>query len=370
MADLEFLSFRAGLPEYEVQAETLFRAAKSGDVEALWKFKWQHPRFRGKGIEDVRNASLEIDDARWVIAREYAFENWDDLVKFAAAIQSDAALQRFETAVEAVIHGDMSQLGTLIESDPELVRARSARRHHGTLLHYVAANGVENGRQRTPPNAVEIAQLLLDKGAEVDALADMYDAQCTTMSMLLSSCHPAHAGVQVQLAELLLDHGALMIGPGTNWKSSVMTALSFGYLPAAQAMIRRGAPIEDVSVAAGVGRLEEVRKLYPAANPLERQTALALAAQHGHADVVTFLLDQGEDPNRFNPEGHHSHSTPLHQAIAGGHLDVVKLLVGRGARPEIQDTLYGGTALGWAEHCEHQEIAAWLRNLTSAPTSL
>ena len=43
-----------------------------------------------------------------------------------------------------------------------------------TLLHYVAANGVEGYRQLTPPNAVAIADALLDAGADVDALADMY----------------------------------------------------------------------------------------------------------------------------------------------------------------------------------------------------
>jgi hypothetical protein len=55
------------------------------------------------------------------------------------------------------------------------------------LLHYVAANGVEGGRQKTLANAVEVAvaKTLLDAGAEVDALADMYDAKCTTMSILL-----------------------------------------------------------------------------------------------------------------------------------------------------------------------------------------
>jgi hypothetical protein len=37
------------------------------------------------------------------------------------------------------------------------------------LLIYVGANGVEDERQRTPANVVEIAQMLLD--AEVDAEA-------------------------------------------------------------------------------------------------------------------------------------------------------------------------------------------------------
>jgi len=73
-----------------------------------------------------------------------------------------------------VVGGELSSLERLLARHPELVRARSTRDHHATLLHYVAANGHEGFRQRTPRNAVEIARLLLTKGAAPDALADMY----------------------------------------------------------------------------------------------------------------------------------------------------------------------------------------------------
>lgn len=69
--------------------------------------------------------------------------------------------------------------------------------HRATLLHYVAANGVEGHRQRTPANAPDVARVLLESGAEPDAVADMYGGQCTTMVLLVSSSHPAEAGVQV-----------------------------------------------------------------------------------------------------------------------------------------------------------------------------
>src|SRR5439155_15305723 len=118
---------------------------------------------------------------------------WADLAEFTDTISHDGSVGRFEAAVEAVISGDVAQLRSILRENPELVRARSTRRHHATLLHYVGANGVEGGRQKTPENAVEVAKILLDAGAEVDALADMYDAKCTTMSMLVSSCHPAKA---------------------------------------------------------------------------------------------------------------------------------------------------------------------------------
>lgn len=360
-----YLPLRSPLAEYELQAQALFQALNAGNEEGRWMFKWEHPRYRGKGVEAVIPSELSLDDARLIIARKYAFNTWDDLAGFASAIDRDAELARFENAVDLVVDGKLDELAKLLAAFPNLVHVRSTRRHHASLLHYIGANGVENYRQRTPKNAVEVTKLLLDRGAEVDSLADMYNANCTTMSMLLSSCHPANAGLQVPLAETLLDYGAAIDGPGTNWSSSVMTALTFGYLPAAQALYRRGAKIESVFIAAGLGLVDKVKQLYPAANPLDRQKALALAAQHGQTEVAAYLLAQGEDPNRFNPEGMHGHSTPLHQAICAGRLEVVRLLVEGGADLELRDTLYHGTALGWAEHCEQPEIAAYLAGLKS-----
>jgi hypothetical protein len=57
--------------------------------------------------------------------------------------------------------------------------------HEPTLLHY-NANGVEEYRQKTPNNVVEVAKVLLDAVAEPDALAAMYGGQRATMSMLVS----------------------------------------------------------------------------------------------------------------------------------------------------------------------------------------
>ena len=71
-----------------------------------------------------------------------------------------------------------------------------------------------------------MTKVLLQAGAEADALADMYDQQCTTMSMLVSSCHPAKAGLQEPLTELLLDYGAALEGRGSKWQSALMTALT------------------------------------------------------------------------------------------------------------------------------------------------
>jgi ankyrin repeat protein len=271
--------------------------------------------------------------------------------------------------VEAVVQGEAEALRSALGAHPELVRARSTRvtcfeppAHRATLLHYLAANGVENYRQKTPKNAVEVARILVKGGAEPDALADFYGGQCTTMSLLVSSDPPAKAGVQVALIDTLVDFGASVEARGSGeWTSPLMTALAFGFQDAAEALVRRSARVETLAAAAGLGRVENARRLLATASAEDRHRALVLAAQQGHEQITRMLLDAGEDPNRYNPKGNHAHSTPLHQAVFSGREAVVRLLVERGARLDLKDTIHQGTPLGWAEYGGQKEIAEYLR---------
>jgi len=303
------------------------------------------------------------------VARRYDFANWSALSEFVAAIAGrDPEVYPFERAVDAVVDGDVESLEKFLRETPGLVHARSTRVthfdppvHRATLLHYIAANGVEGYRQKTPANAMVIAKTLLDAGADVDSLADLYGGECTTLSLLVSSCHPANAGLQAQLAELLIDYGASLTGAGFgNWVSPLETALVFGYRATAEVLVMRGAPIATIAAAAGLGRVDEVAKILHVSSAEARHRALAIAAQTGQVEAVRMLLDAGEDPNRYNPPGTHAHSAPIHQAVWAGHLDVVRLLVERGACLDTRDMVYESTPLGWARYGGKTEIAEYL----------
>jgi peptide-methionine (S)-S-oxide reductase len=149
-----------------------------------------------------------------------------------------------------------------------------------------------------------------------------------------------------------------------------MTALVFDFLDAARALVRRGAPVDSLAAAAGLDQLDEVIRRVPTADAGERHAALALAAQLGHADVVRFLLDHVEDPDRYNPDRLHSHATPLHQAVWNDHGHVVRLLVERGARLDLRDRLYDGTPLDWATYGKREALAAYLRERDAPPRSV
>jgi len=376
--ELTPLAFDAPLSAYIAQADALLAGWRSGDEQAIRVFRNRHPKFLDDKIPwlerhltdaEVRATPIDRDDARLAVARWYEFQDWQRLEEYVASVQRSGPIARFERAVEAVVDGDIVALKQLLADDPELVRARSTRvnhfdppMHRSTLLHYLAANGVEGYRQRSPKNAAEVAKVLLEAGADPNALSWAYGGQCTTMALLVSSSPPASAGVQVPLVETLIDYGASVAPAGEgNWTSPIETALVFGKHDAALALVRRGAPIQSLAAAAGLGRVDDVRRMLPSAEEQDRHRALALAAQCGQPAVVGVLLDAGEDPNRFNPPGTHSHTPPIHQAVAAGHLDVVKLLVDRGARLDIRDTIYQGTPLGWAKYCDQPAIAAFLQ---------
>ncbi len=351
--DLREIAPRPNLEQYKNQAKDLLRLLRADNVEAWSRLKENHPR----GYERDANRSASLSDAQVVVAREHGFDSWP---KFAHQIEQLACSAgpdfKFESAADAVIDGDVQSLKTVLQRDPELVRARSARVHRATLLHYVAANGVEDFRQRSPFNATDVARLLLEEGADVNATANMYGHEASVLEMIVSSAHPAAAGIQGELAALLLDRGAK---PG----NALMVALAFGYPDTAEVIAQRTG-IDNVVAAAGLGRLDLVSdfiepkggpkassRLTPMPGvpnlPLTPKTqleqALNWAARLNRPVVVEFLLDRGVDPGAPGTEGF----TAAHWAAFQGHLHVLRLLLSRSASLETLN-VYGGTVLGLA----------------------
>lgn len=160
-------------------------------------------RLRSGAAQGHPGARVEL--ANWgpgveqAVARGHGYPDW-------AAAQRDQGRPDpdFEHCVEALLAGDRDTVAAQLIRHPALVTARSHWAHRATLLHYLAANGVEIYRQRVPLNAPVLARLLLDRGADPAATAHMYGAPRTTLGMLDSSAHPAHAGVAGELRALLV----------------------------------------------------------------------------------------------------------------------------------------------------------------------
>ena len=300
-----------------------------------------------------------------MIARAHGFLSWPTFVEHVELLaRASSPVAAFEAAASAIVAGDATTLKGLLREHPHVIRARSTREHRASLLHYVAANGVENYRQISPKNIAAITEILLAAGADVDAEADVYGGGCTPLGLVATSAPPAIAGVQREVIDVLLRHGARMDLPGIggNGQPLVRACLANGQPDAAEYLVSRGAPL-DLPGAAGVGRIDVVKRIFdadggPNTTPARAQmvVAFALACAYGREAVADFLLDQGIDVDvelRGHGEGH----TGLHVAAFHGHVGVVNALLRRGARVDAIDKTWGTPPLVWALTGWSQETA-------------
>jgi ankyrin repeat protein len=111
-------------------------------------------------------------------------------------------------------------------------------------------------------------------------------------------------------------------------------------------LVSRGAKV-DLGMAAATGDLERVRELLDHDPTLVNRVSdygsyyigcgapIKNAAARGHLDIVRLLLERGADPNLpeegIAPDGH-----ALYSAAANGHLEIVKLLLEHGAHPNVE----------------------------------
>jgi ankyrin repeat protein len=350
---------RTGLSEKLAIWKSAEDAIVAGDDRTLDRLLSQHEKmFRTENPRSTWLGGLTPNykqgDARTIIAREHFFENWDQFSSFARHLQNpSSSVAQFERAVDAIVTGDSDALDRTLMEHPGLIRARSARSHHSMLLHYVGANGVESWRQRTPRNAVQIAEILLNAGAEVDAAADMYKGGCTTLGLVATSCHPRDAGLQQPLIDILIARGARLDAvAGGNASRIVNSCLANGRPEAAEYLAQRGAPL-DLEAAAGVGWLDAVKAFFNADGSLNSSATISQlkdgftwACEYGRTDVVEYLLAHGVSADEVLPRPHQQ--TGLHWAAYCGHVGTVKLLLRHHPPLDVRDKSFNGTPLGWA----------------------
>jgi hypothetical protein len=339
------------IEDFKNDASELLDACRAGDRDAVGRVQTFHPAAATLLAGDTIASGFDAATARRVVAREYGFEQWTDLETHLEELgRAGSLVPAFEAAADAIGTGDVTTLMALIRERPELVRARSTREHHGTPLHYVGANGIEFYRQKSPPNATAVAALLVEAGAEVDAVARMYGS-AATLGLVATSAHPKLAGVQLPVLGVLLDAGAAIDGPAGTW-NPLVAALRNGCGDAADFLATRGARL-DLEGAAGVGRLDMVRSLFENSHPKGDATAeqatrgFSWACRYAKTEVVDFMLRNGIDSAAL--------IAGMHWAAAGGDLATLRLFINRSAPLEALSE-WGGTVLATAVWCaEHNQ---------------
>ena len=141
---------------------------------------------------------LSIDDIQWCQARQFGYKDWDEVIHMDKPIN-----HQFEEALDYLLEGHQDKLSILLSNQPDLLTRHSAFGHKATLLHYVAANGVETYRQIVPDNIVSSTNILMESGADTRADHNIYQGQCSLIDLIETSAHPNEAGVADQLIQLL-----------------------------------------------------------------------------------------------------------------------------------------------------------------------
>jgi ankyrin repeat protein len=173
---------------------------------------------------------------------------------------------------------------------------------------------------------------------------------------------PLHLAAEhdhVDVARLLLDAGA-DIAARTSWgMTPLQWAATMGSNGVADLLLAAGAEL-DLWSAAGLGRLDEVKRLCVAPDHGVVSDACHIACRNGHVDVAAFLLDRGADIDRRGYFG----ATGLHWAAINGHSEMVAFLIGRGARTDGRDDEFHATPLEWGVEGDRDDIAALVRLAT------
>jgi uncharacterized protein len=286
---------------------------------------------------------------------------------------------KFQPAIIAIQACDLDRLRTLVASDTTLATSRSST-SHPTLLQCLVLSG------KDCPNKLEMTKVLIDAGAEL-----------TGPLGACASCD------NVEVAELLMDSGARVNGNG-GW-SPLEEALYWNSGRVKDLLLRRGASIHNLRIAAGLGRMDLIENFFDSSGNLKPEAgtvnwpwgdlnviansnfdaagkqqlagkfsswsndrqgvinnAFVYACMHGHIDAAILLLDKGAQINVI-PGGFDYSGTGLHYAAFNGRRAMVEFLIQRGADVHIKDTKIGSTADGWAEAGGHAEIRDYLKRI-------
>lgn len=342
------------------QAKDLMKAHTARTLAAAQVIREFHPRFSGASDEAIFAAEFKLSGAQLTIAREHGFPSWTRLKRrIEKPVQADRLdlphHERiedpvFRRAVDLIDAGNADGLRAHLRQHPGLARQHVLFEgmnyfHNPSLLEFVAENPIRH--HKMPESIVAVTEVILEAGADQAALN-------VTLALVATGSVPEACGKQQPLIDLLCDWGA-------EPSSAIHAAVLHGGVRAVRTLVGRGAKV-DLPVAA-LGDAENFRSRLSTASAEQRHLALAVAVQYCRVDFVRTLLDAGEDPNRYNPVGGHSHSTPLHQAAGYGTLELVQLLVERGARVDMKDILWKGTPADWAHHVGRDEMEGYLRAL-------
>lgn len=232
--------------------------------------------------------------------------------------------------LDAAEHGDTTRLSALLEESPELVN--TSGEYNKTPLHWAAEK-----------NFRDVADLLIQAGADVNART------------IWGSTPLEWAGIMgsTAVADLLLEHGASGL--------SLSIAAGLGRLEEVRSLCEQSASLEGLGIPKRPHDSNDERGWPPDTAHMQGDVlgeAFQLACRNGHLEVARYLLDRGADVNAKGYFG----GTGLHWAALNGHREMVVYLLDQEVDLTIRDHGFKSTAAGWASEGGHDDIYAIIKN--------
>ena len=239
-----------------------------------------------------------------------------------------------QVAVElrlAVRAGDVGAIQRLLRNNPALASARLVGRDGGTgtPLHLVT------DWPGYFPNGPEIVRLLIDAGADPNALTTSRGSQPGPGSE--TPLHYAASSDDVDVAEALIEGGADLETPDGSIGTPLDNAVGYGCWHVARLLVTRGARVDKAWHAAALGMLGRLEALLGSDPPAEDVSqAFWHACTAGQRRAAEYLLSRGAD---LNWEPDYAQGTPLDAAsgLSTRQENVISWLRELGARSASSD---------------------------------
>ncbi len=283
---------------------------------------------------------------------------------------------------DAVKSGNLTKVKELVENDSQLLNARNS--HQSTPLHtavdagyveivnYLIGKGADvnstNRSEQTPlfyAKTAEIAKLLISNGANVN----VQNYNKVTPLMFASS---------LAVAKVLVENGADInhMRPGFG-SSALFQALIFKRVEVADYLLDLGAVILDPEVQWGkdefIYSLKAGCRKYldkflekgfnPFINDESKNSLIHYAAVSNSVELVSKLIEIGAPINAMNIFGWN----PLHVAVYNKSKDVVKFLIGKGL-DKNERTVNGKSPYNLAKGVNSKEIVEYLISMGADTT--
>ena len=236
----------------------------------------------------------------------------------------------------AAMLGDAVLVRKLLDVDPRLVNEPDI--NGDTPLWQAAHFGF-----------ADVAQVLIDKGADVNAAGP---ANHCPLRRAIAKGH-------TNVVKLLLDNGADVSGTG-RFPTSLLDSTLYPDedKEMAQLLMAHGAEISIfyATFHKDMARVRELLDADPylvnAAGP-SSYTPLHIAADRKALDIAKLLIARKAEPNVGYPE-----TTPLSVASRAGYIDMVTLLISKGAK--VNFPIHEYSPLHWAARLEDTDVARYL----------